>query len=115
MRETPEVEDFAETQGACDPLDAFLTKVASASTLPSNKPAFVFQYDRNGCILPTYAARQRLAYRASLSEDTCMSFDEWKSCGYWIKKGAKSQFQDCLGIPQFTIEQVEKSKWQSRR
>lgn len=97
-----------------DPLDAFLTKVAEDATLPSDQRPHIFQYDRNGCILPTYAARQRIAYRNSLNEDTCLSFDEWKACGYFIKKGAKSQFQDLLGIPQFTKEQVEKSKWRVR-
>jgi hypothetical protein len=42
-----------------------------------------------------------------LSEDTAMSYDEWALCGYFIRKGEKS---DILGIPQFTIEQVEKKK-----
>ena len=43
-----------------------------------------------------------------LSSDTCMSYDEWISCGYFIAKGEKSEFRDALGIPQFTIEQVKK-------
>jgi len=57
------------------------------------------------------AAIARMKYIRSLDEDSCLSFDEWKACGYWIKKGAKSHFTDILGIPQFTKEQVEKSRW----
>ena len=98
-----------------DPLDAFLTKVASADRLPAPESFSRLRYGPDGCVLCPPAARARLAYIASLDEDSCMSFDEWKSCGYFVKKGSKSQFTDVLGIPQFTKEQVEKSKWQPRR
>lgn len=41
-------------------------------------------------------------------EDTAMSFQEWSDSGYKIIKGSKSQFRDILGVPQFTIDQVQK-------
>jgi hypothetical protein len=65
----------------------------------------------DGCVVapPDMAAREK--YRRSLTEETCCSFEEWKSCGYWINKGSKSVFTDPLGVPQFTKEQVTKSRW----
>lgn len=92
-----------------DPLSSFITKVAEEQDL---KPTpFLFRYHADGYILPSPGAAARIAYRNSLSEDTCMSFEEWKQCKYFVKKGSKSHFQDCLGVPQFTKEQVEKSRW----
>lgn len=41
-------------------------------------------------------------------EDTAMSFGEWKSAGYFVKKGSKSKSRDPLGVPQFTADQVMK-------
>ncbi len=41
-------------------------------------------------------------------EDSAMSFDEWKSCGYAVKKGEKFHCQDILGVPQFLLTQVRK-------
>ena len=94
-----------------DPLDAFLTNVAAEQrNAPPPPPAFIFRYGPNG-ILPTPQSLARVRYRQSLDEDSCLSFDEWKACGYFIKKGARSHFTDIDGIPQFTKEQVEKSKW----
>lgn len=61
-----------------------------------------------GLVLPNPETEARLRMQKALTEDTCCSFDEWKAAGYWIKKGAKSVFTDCLGVPQFTIEQVRK-------
>ncbi len=51
---------------------------------------------------------ERVAYEASLDEDSCCSFTEWSNAGYLIKKGARSVFRDILGVPQFTKEQVIK-------
>jgi hypothetical protein len=65
----------------------------------------------DGCVLPSPAAAARLAKIKTLDEDSCMSFDEWKLARYWIKKGEKSYFTDALGVPQFTKEQVTKSRW----
>lgn len=45
-----------------------------------------------------------------LSPDTCLSYNEWKQCGYYVRKGSKSYFRDALGEPQFTIEQVAKRR-----
>ena len=98
-----------------DPLEAFLTKVASTTVDTSTGYVSRFRYHPDGWILPSPAAAARIAYRNSLDEDSCMSFDEWKACGFFVKKGSKSQFTDALGIPQFTKEQVEKSKWRPRR
>lgn len=56
------------------------------------------------------ASPQAQAKRRRLSEETAMSYDEWALCGYFIRKGEKSEIRDILGIPQFTIEQVEKKK-----
>ena len=99
-----------------DPLESFLTSIAKQHTLPpENTHTFKHRYHPDGYILPSLAAELTQKIRATLSEDTCCSFDEWKAAGYWIKKGSKSMFQDALGVPQFTIEQVEKSKWQRRR
>ena len=63
------------------------------------------------------ASPQTQPKRRQLSEDTAMSYDEWALCGYYIRSGEKSEMRDILGIPQFTIEQVEKKKPQrsSRR
>lgn len=58
---------------------------------------------------PGLLAKQRLIN--SLDEDSCCSFDEWKGAGYWVLKGSKSYFTDILGTPQFTKEQVKKSRW----
>jgi hypothetical protein len=41
-------------------------------------------------------------------EDTALSFDEWKACGWAVKKGEKSQLQDIHGMPQFTRSQVRR-------
>lgn len=41
-----------------------------------------------------------------LTEETAMSFEEWKAWGAWVKKGSKAYIRDALGIPQFTKEQV---------
>jgi hypothetical protein len=39
-------------------------------------------------------------------EDTAMSFQEWSDAGFLIMKGAKSEFRDAMGVPQFTRDQV---------
>lgn len=57
-------------------------------------------------VSPETAAR--LAYVASLDEDSCCSFAEWSNAGYMILPGAKSMFRDVLGVPQFTKEQTVK-------
>ncbi len=41
-------------------------------------------------------------------EDTALSFDEWKACGYTVKKGEKSQLQDIHGVPQFLRSQIHR-------
>lgn len=51
---------------------------------------------------------ERIAYEASLDEDSCGSFEEWAAAGFMIKKGTRSVFRDVLGVPQFTKEQVFK-------
>jgi hypothetical protein len=94
-------------------LDSFLSSVSANRTIPA-APVFLFRYHPDGYILPPPGVAARLAYRNSLDEESCMSFSEWKSAGYFVKKGSKSFFQDALGIPQFTKEQVEKSQWQRR-
>lgn len=106
---------FMSASEPLDPLEAFLTKVASEDRLPAPASTSRLRYTPEGLVMATPAALARLRAIAALSEDTCCSFNEWKAAGYWVKKGAKSHFTDALGIPQFTIEQVEKSKWQSRR
>lgn len=49
----------------------------------------------------------RIAYEASLDEESCCSFNEWSAAGYMVKPGAKSVFRDITGVPQFTKEQVQ--------
>ena len=95
-----------------DDLDNFLSAVSTPkqTKCPINSPS-CFKYHPDGWILPNSKQVKELKYIASLSEDTCASFDEWKICGYWVLKGSKSYFQDIMGVPQFTIEQVQKSKW----
>lgn len=107
--------DPSECNPTLDPLTAFITKVVS--TVPPSDTTYYsnLRYTPEGLVAPTPAGRARIAYRNSLDEDSCLSFDEWKACGYFIKKGAKSQFTDALGLPQFTKEQVEKSKWRRPR
>jgi len=66
------------------------------------------QPNEDGWILPNpngQEAKDQIL-RDTLTEDTCLSFDEWKDAGYWVRKGARSVFKDALGVPQFTIEQV---------
>ena len=41
-------------------------------------------------------------------DDTMLSFDEWKECGWSVKKGEKCAGFDPLGIPQFTRNQVRR-------
>ena len=41
-------------------------------------------------------------------EDTALSFDEWKACGYTVKKGQKFHCTDISGIPQFLRSQVHR-------
>lgn len=90
-------------------LDSFLDSIPEPRAGKEPKqPKFIFQYDENGCIKLTPQRIAELRAIERLSEDTCASFDEWKSCGYWILKGSKSHFTDILGVPQFTIEQVRK-------
>lgn len=95
-------------------LDSFLatTTIPKKQTPkgPTNSPTR-FRYHPDGYILPSLTREKELAYVKTLTEDTCASFDEWKECGYWVVKGAKSCFKDCLGIPQFTKEQVKQSNW----
>lgn len=59
-------------------------------------------------IRPSQESLDRIAYEASLDEDSCCSFAEWANAGYLIKKGSRSVFRDILGVPQFTKEQVVK-------
>ena len=42
-------------------------------------------------------------------EDTAMSFDEWKACGWSVKKGERAHGFDLLGTPQFLRTQVRKT------
>jgi hypothetical protein len=95
-------------------LDSFLDGISTTKvvkTKPQVNAPTRFKYHPDGWILPNPARQKELAYIATLSEDTCAGFNEWKECGYWILKGSKSYFQDALGTPQFTIEQVKKSNW----
>ena len=39
-------------------------------------------------------------------EDTALSYDEWKSSGYYVRRGEKSKLRDALGQAQFTADQV---------
>jgi hypothetical protein len=114
--DTTTLDTFLSSCSNPDGLDNFLDGIPKAKAKPKERePAkFIFQYDENGCIKlsPQRKAEllaQQAAYR-NLTEDTCMSFDEWKDMGYWVKRGAKSMFKDALGTPQFTIEQVTPPK-----
>lgn len=60
-------------------------------------------------------AKSKPVPKRILSEETAMSYEEWTSCGYYVRCGEKSEIRDILGIPQFTIEQVEKKKKPSYR
>jgi hypothetical protein len=64
-------------------------------------------YNLDGTVKSTRRQAEKLPV---LSEDTCCSYEEWKNAGYFVKSGAKSQYRDALGIPQFTIEQVARSQ-----
>lgn len=64
-----------------------------------------------GLVLPSPEGEARRQMLASLDEDTCCSFHEWSQAGYTVRKGSKSYFKDILGVPQFTVEQVERRKW----
>ena len=59
-----------------------------------------------GLVLPTPEGEARRKLIASLDEDSCCSFDEWRESGFMVVKGSKSYFNDALGVPQFTKEQV---------
>lgn len=61
-----------------------------------------------GLVYVSEEVRARIAYEATLDEDSCCSFAEWSAAGYMIKQGERSIFRDVLGIPQFTKEQVFK-------
>lgn len=111
MRIDGEGMDIAETQElAGASLDAELSGLIDKSTVlrDSRPPPDIFRYHPRGYILPSPTAQARLKYISTLSEETCASFDEWKACGYRIKRGAKSMFKDIDGVPQFTIEQVDR-------
>ena len=41
-----------------------------------------------------------------IDEDSAMSWDEWRDCDCFVKKGQKSRIRDILGKPQFTKDQV---------
>jgi hypothetical protein len=41
--------------------------------------------------------------------DTNLSFDEWKACGWSVKRGEKCSGFDAEGIPQFNRSQVRKT------
>lgn len=79
-----------------------------AGTSPSSHG---LSYTPEGLVACPPHVRERLRIMSRLDEDSCCSFDEWKAAGYWIVKGSKSYFTDILGIPQFTKEQVTKSRW----
>jgi hypothetical protein len=93
------------------PAPSFFGLPISATSLPHPSPTSGPLLHPSGLVRasPTTLARQRIL--DSLDEDSCCSFTEWKSAGYWVKKGSKSYFTDALGIPQFTKEQVTKSRW----
>jgi hypothetical protein len=38
--------------------------------------------------------------------DHACTFDEWKACGYWVKKGSKSVGRNPLGVALFLPSQV---------
>lgn len=40
--------------------------------------------------------------------DTALSFEEWKGCGWSVKKGEKMDRWDITGIPQFLRHQVRR-------
>lgn len=42
-------------------------------------------------------------------EDSAMSFEEWKGCGYSVRKGQKADHFDISGQPQFTMLQVQRT------
>lgn len=52
-------------------------------------------------------------------EDSCLSFQEWKDCGWSVMKGQKANSFDLTGIAQFTRNQVTKinevQPWRSYR
>ena len=53
-------------------------------------------------------------------DDTQLSFDEWKACGWVVKKGEKAAGFSIDGLPQFTRKQVKKinpgwEKWKKRQ
>jgi hypothetical protein len=62
-----------------------------------------------GFVLPTPEGEARRKLIASLDEDSCCSFDEWRQAGFVVVKGSKSFFKDALGVPQFTKEQVTRA------
>lgn len=66
------------------------------------------RYGPEGLVLPPEIP---IPEPLDLSWDTAMSFGEWKDSGYWVRKGSKSEVRDFLGIPQFTVEQVQKFKY----
>jgi hypothetical protein len=41
-------------------------------------------------------------------DDSALSFDEWKACGYTVKKGQKFHCTDINGVPQFLRAQVHR-------
>lgn len=59
-----------------------------------------------GLVMPTPEGDAMRKLVASLDEDSCCSFDEWRESGFMVIKGSKSCFKDILGVPQFTKEQV---------
>lgn len=52
------------------------------------------------------AMRVEEAYRKTLDDTTCMSFEEWRDAGFFVRRGMKSVFRDITNVPQFTKEQV---------
>ena len=79
-----------------------------AGTTPSSTG---LSYTPEGLVACPPHKLARLRAIRELDEDSCCSFQEWKNARYWVKKGSKSYFTDALGIPQFTKEQVTKSRW----
>lgn len=98
---------FEETQCASLLDDVYIPVVKSKKASKRN-----FEYHPDGYIVLTPERLEEIENQPKLSEDTCLSFDEWRSSGYYIIKGSKSQFRDALGIPQFTIEQVNKKDYE---
>jgi hypothetical protein len=82
--------------------------MSDASDEPSRRYVSRLRLSAEGLVLPSPEGDERRRLLASLDEDSCCSFDEWRQAGFVVVKGSKCHFHDVLGVPQFTKEQVVK-------